>query len=329
MFCSISATLSAITGKIRCRGAAALLFFLASLGAPAWAERPLILVSPGPLILPAVALADDASVSMELWKNQEEAIARLLSKEAAAVVLPMTLGASAAGKADVVLLEVFREKLFFLLSREPAPLENLDSNPDSLKGSELLVAQGRGTALDFLLRSVLLGRGLDPDKDLRLLYAPAPEAAMLFRQGKNSWVALPEPFATAALSSGGERTDLQDAWSALGGRNPLLPAAGVFALRGYVEGAPQDAARIVEAFSRAAAAFSEDPKRACERAASFLNVKTDALERALPHITITLETAAAASADVAALLSDFRNSVSADVYGLPGPEFYYAPKTAQ
>ena len=325
MFCSISATLGAIAGKIRCRAATALLFLLVSLGAPAWAARPLILVSPGPLILPAVALADDASVDMELWKNQEEAIARLLAKEASAVVLPMTLGASVAGKADVVLLGVFREKLFFLLSREPTPLENLDF----LKGSELLVAQGRGTVLDFLLRSVLLGRGLDPDKDLRLLYAPAPEAAMLFRQGKNSWVALPEPFATTALSSGGERTDLQDAWSAVGGRNPLLPAAGVFALREVVEGAPQDAAQIVAALSRAAAAFSEDPKRACERAASFLNVKTDALERALPHITIALETADAASADVAALLSDFRSSVSADVYGLPGPEFYYVPKTAQ
>lgn len=311
-----------IVGTIRCAAVTALCFLLLS-WTPAWAERPLILVSPGPLLLPAAALADDASVRMALWKNQEEAIARLISGEASAVVLPMTLGASVAGKADVVLLGVFRERLFFLLSHGPLPL----ANPDSLKGSELLVAQGRGTVLDFLVRSVLLGLGLDPDGDLRLLYAPAPEAAMLFRQGRTPLAALPEPFATTALSAGGERTDLQDAWSGDGGRNPLLPAAGLFALRGYVEDSPRDAARIVAALSRSSAAFAEDPKRACGRAAQLLGVRTDALEKALPHITIAFEGAVAASADVAALLSDFRRAVSADAYALPGPEFYHAPKT--
>lgn len=313
--------LFSIVPKIRCRILMAFLF-LFLLCAPSRAERPLILVSPGPLILPAVALAEDSSIGMELWKNQEEAIARLLSGEAAAVVLPMTLGASAARKADIVLLGVFRERLFFLLSREPISL----ASPEALKGSELLLAQGRGTVLDFLVRAVLQNRGLDPEKDLRLVYAPAPEAAMLFNQGKHALAALPEPFATTALSAGGIRTDLQDVWSEGNARSSALPVAGVFALRGYVEGAPQDAARIVEAFSRAAAAFSEDPKRACERAARLLNIKTNALEKALPHITIAFESAVSASEDVTALLSDFRKAVSTDVYDLPGPEFYHGGK---
>lgn len=310
-----------IVGKIRCRAVTALFLLFVSC-VPASAERPLLLVSPGPLILPAVGLADEGPIGMELWKSQEEAIARLIAGEASAVVLPMTLGASIAGRTDVVLLGVFRERLFFLLSREPLG----PSGPGSLKGSELLLAQGRGTVLDFLVRSVLLSRGLDPDKDLRLVYAPAPEAAMLFNQGKHSLAALPEPFATAALSAGGVRTDLQEAWGEGGGQAPL-PVAGVFALRGYVEGAPRDAALIVEALSRSSASFEKDPKGACERAARLLNTKTNALERALPHITIAFESAIAASADVAALLSDFRRVVSVDAYPLPGPEFYYAPKT--
>ncbi len=89
----------------------------------------------GPLILATVGISRGADLRIEVWKTQEEAVTRLVTGDAAAIVLPVTVGAAYSAKADIVLLGAFRESVFSLIVRGGDGWENL-------RGREILVAQG-------------------------------------------------------------------------------------------------------------------------------------------------------------------------------------------
>ena len=279
-------------------------------------DRPLVLVSPGPLALSAVGMAESGSVRVELWKTQEEAVSRLIAGDAAAVVLPTPLGARLAEKADVVLLGVLRQRLFYLLSRDA------DTDLKKLKGGSILVAQGRGTMLDSILRSVLLDAGLEPDRDVQLSYAPAPEAAALYKEGKVTAAALPEPFATLA-AGGAPALDLQALWIAgTSGVLPDLPGAGLFCLRPFVQDRPQEAALLVRGLEESVARYTEDQEKTCDRVEELFGFKAAIFKNALPRLKIGFESAQNASADVGALLERLRVGLP-DAPAAPGAAFYY------
>ncbi len=292
------------------------LFFFLLFERDGIASQPLVLLTTGPLLPAAVRLSTDESVRVEVWRTQEEAVSRLATGEAAAAVLPATVGAVLSAKSDVVFLGAFRGNVFSLVVRNSSP----EWSWKELKGKEILVAQGRGTVLDSILRSILLGYGLHPERDVRLLYAPAPETAALYRQGKADIVALPEPFATFALEAGGRSFDPQEAWSRSTGLSARLPVGGVFAAGARVRENPGAFKELTEKFSDAAAWFEENPEEACILAGRLFGMPPERFIRALPQIGVSFETAEGCASDVSDFLSALHEALGSDA--VPPPPYF-------
>jgi ABC-type nitrate/sulfonate/bicarbonate transport system substrate-binding protein len=280
--------------------------------------RPLVLVPPGPLILATIGASIDGRIGISVWKTQEEAVTKLVTGDAAAVVLPVTVGAALARKADIVLLGAFRENVFALVARDSVA----DGGWADLRGKEILVAQGRGTVLDSILRSVLPAYGLKPGRDVSLVYAPAPEVAALYRQKRASLVALPEPFASLALEFGGRVLDPQEAWARLTGSSARFPVGGVFALRSRIAADRQELSLVVSAFAESTAWFAKHPEEACDLAGKTFGIPAERFAKALPQIHIAFDPADACSADVAALLARLHDALSPDMPPPPDLSLY-------
>ena len=294
--------------------ACGILFALSSVRC-ALAAQPVLLVPPGPLILATVGISRGADLRIEVWKTQEEAVTRLATGDAAAAVLPVTVGAALSAKADIVLLGAFRENVFSLVVRDDAGWENL-------RGREILVAQGRGTVLDSILRSVLSSYGLKPGRDVTLIYAPAPEAVALYHRGKTAIVALPEPFASLALENGGRSLDPQEAWGRLAGASARFPVGGVFAMRSVLRDNPGHASLVTSAIAASTAWFTEHPEQACDLAGEAFGMPSERFRKALPRIHISFDSSEACSSDVMSLLSRLYETLSPDMAPPPAASFY-------
>ena len=294
--------------------ACGILFALSSVRC-ALAAQPVLLVPPGPLILATVGISRGADLRIEVWKTQEEAVTRLVTGDAAAVVLPVTVGAAYSAKADIVLIGAFRESVFSLIVRDGVGWEDL-------RGREILVAQGRGTVLDSILRSVLSSYDLRPGRDVTLLYAPAPEAAALFSRGKTTIVALPEPFASLALESGGRSLDPQEAWGRMTGASARFPVGGVFAMRSALRGNPGNASLVTNAIAASTAWFAEHPEQACDLAGHAFGMPSERFRKALPRIHISFDSVEACSSDVMSLLARLYDTLSPDMAPPPAAPFY-------
>lgn len=209
------------------------------------AREATVLNPGGPALIPMAGLlgehvSGDVPLHLVMWRTQEEALGRLLRDPELYAVLPVPLGVLLGARSDLVLLAVHEWRVFSLVVSQTTPFDGWPS----LAGKELYVAQGRGAMLDALTRLLLRREGLDPTKDLRLVYAPPQEIVALFRQGRIVAAVLPEPFATLCLAHGQGRIalDLQQAWQdATGGR---VPVAGLFVHRDHVRNAPEEVAEV-------------------------------------------------------------------------------------
>lgn len=185
----------------------------------------------GPTIIPISPMLDGivkgyVSLNIILWKNPDEAIARIVSGEAKFAVLPITTAANLYSKGiDIKLVGVHEWKVFYLVSKQE--LKDLSI----LKGKTVYSAHGRGQTVDVLLRYLLVLNGLEPDKDVQFVYAPPQEVVALFKAGKVDFAALPEPFVSMCLTSGGKIIlDFQEEWNKISGSKNGIPVAGLFVL---------------------------------------------------------------------------------------------------
>jgi NitT/TauT family transport system substrate-binding protein len=185
----------------------------------------------GPTIIPISPMLDGivkgyVNLNIILWKNPDEAIARIVSGEAKFAVLPITTAANLYSKGiDIKLVGVHEWKVFYLVSKQE--LKDLSI----LKGKTVYSAHGRGQTVDVLLRYLLVLNGLEPDKDVQFVYAPPQEVVALFKAGKVDFAALPEPFVSMCLTSGGKIIlDFQEEWNKISGSKNGIPVAGLFVL---------------------------------------------------------------------------------------------------
>lgn len=282
---------------------------------PCFAAPPVVLFPPGPLMLAAAGLTDTNDVEVLVWKTPEEAMTKLVTGDATAAVLPVTLGAALSTRVEMTLLGVFREDLFSLILREEP-----GRGVTKLTGKEIIVAQGRGTVLDLLLRALLNKEGVDPDRSLALVYAPAPEALALYKRGKGNGVALPEPFATIAAEEGGVVVDLEEKWGQKTGSFKDIPAAGLFALTSRTRERPEEALLVRSRVEESALLYERNPSD------SFSTVRerfglSDHFRKALPRIRISFDRSKEALPDVEAFLRELYDTLPA---GTEPPSFSFA-----
>ncbi|HPE69452.1 MAG TPA: ABC transporter substrate-binding protein [Thermotogota bacterium] len=185
----------------------------------------------GPTMISVVGMLEqrvpqEIPAQFTFWSTFDQVTAELASGRAEIMALPVTLGATLYNRGiDVRLLAVTLWEGFYLV----APEGTVQSAGD-LEGMQLYTPQGKGQTGDVLIRVMLQQQGLDPEKDVSILYATPPEIIGLMSAGKVKAAVLPEPFVSLALQKVpglAIAMDMQKVWEATSG-TPRVPITGIF-----------------------------------------------------------------------------------------------------
>ena len=227
----------------------------------------------GPSIIPVVGILENRfgeDLEVVFWKSVDEVLAHVKKKDVDIAIIPVSMGANLYNKGlNIELAAVTMWKAFYVIGTENV------SRVEDLKGKEIYMPHSKGTTVDVMLRYMLTMAGIDPEKDVKLLYAPPQEIVALLKTGKAKIAAPPEPFVTIALKIPGVKIlfDVQEEWSRFTGLPPRVPITGVFVLR--------DSPSIPSALKAIRDSLNwalENPQAACEKATEYLKgFRTDIL----------------------------------------------------
>jgi len=268
------------------------------------------------------ALPQGDSLALEAVASADAMAAKLVSGELDAAVLPVNLAAKLhASGLPYRMIAVVGMGMVSVVTTDPA----IRSFED-LKGREIHVA-GQGATPEYLLRTISKQRGLDPDKDLNLVFRlPYPEIATSLVAGRISLAVLPEPFATQALKGNSRARvpfSLDALWQEATGR-PGYPMS-VFVMRdALLRERPGTAKAIVDAYEASITWVKAHPVEAGALVEKHdLGLKAAVASAAIPRSAYVFVSARAARGDVEALLSVFLAISPKSIGGrLPSPDFY-------
>ena len=175
-------------------------------------------------------LSADYEIKLEALSQADLLAALFISGEAKIGILPPNMAAKIASTGrKIQIAAVTGNGMLSLLSGDPSV-----RTIDHLKGKTLEVA-GQGATPDFVIRKILLSRGLVPGRDVQLGYALAyPEIALALAAGRVKFALLPEPFATMALTNNPGLfavEDIQNEWAKIHQKN--RSGAGINAADNY------------------------------------------------------------------------------------------------
>jgi NitT/TauT family transport system substrate-binding protein len=262
-------------------------------------------------------------VKVEALAQADLAAARFISGEAKAGILPPNAAAKIASSGrNIQLAAVTGTGMLSLLTQDPQ-VRSLDD----LRGKTVEVA-GQGATPDYVLRRLLLLRGINPDRDITLNYSLAyPEIAQSLIAGRVLTALLPEPFATMArlgkpeLRSPG---DIQEEWIRAGGQGnyPMT----VFVVDGTFAAYNPGAVKIILDSLRASIEWTvSNPAGAGALVEKHeLGLRAPVAAAAIPRSNYVFVPAAEARPAVEDLFRLFLEFSPASIGGaLPGDGFYF------
>ena len=135
-----------------------------------------------------------------------------------------------------------------------------------LKG-KTMYATGQGANPEYILRHLLAENGLDPDKDVEIVFADPTEISAKLLSGEIDTAMLPVPAATAAIakSQGSVRDaiDLTQAWNDLDNGSQLIMSA-VVARADFIEEHPQAVQTFLREYEGSVTYVRDNPELAGE-----------------------------------------------------------------
>lgn len=265
-------------------------------------------------------------VQMIAEKSADLMAAKVISGEYDLAVLPINMAAKLrASGIDIVLAAIVGNGMVSFLTND-ASIGRLSD----LRNKDVYVA-GQGATPSYLFRYLLKASGLDPDRDIHLLYSmPYPEMAAALAAGRIRYAVLPEPFTTLAIEKNEARDlksplDLEALWRSATGQNSY-PMTALIVSGKLAATSPSAIKEIL-----AAASSSITWVRAYPEAAGLLVEKKDlglqaaVAADAIPRSEYVFESATEARSSIEALLGVFLESDPASIGGkLPGDAFYAA-----
>ena len=152
-------------------------------------------------------------------------------------------------------------------------------------------AVGQGANPEYILRYVLSENGLDPDKDVTLLFADAAEVTQKLMTGEAEVAMLPVPAATAAIikSEGKVRAalDMTEEWDALNTGSQLIMTA-VVARTEFIEQHPDAVAVFLEEYAGSIDYVNTNVDDAAELVAGFgITPSAPIAKQAIPQCHLT------------------------------------------
>lgn len=317
------------------KGVAAALAVSALPSAPAVAAVPeLTLWGPpaGPSITLVHAIASGLlrsvaeKVTFKTWRSPDELRAGLTSQTMDVFILPTQTAANLFNRGlGVRLLNVMTNGLLHVVAGD----ETLTSIP-ALKGRVVSVPYRNDTP-EIIFRRLLVGHGLDPEKDITLRFAGSPmESVQLLVTGRADAALLPEPAATAAIMGSGKITkalyrtiDVQQAWGEVTGLGSALPQAGLGVTERFLTANGPAVEALHSGLVLAAASVNAHPERAAADAFDALWVPPPVVVESIPHSNLIAMRAAQARPTLEAVYRSVAEFDAKIIGGkLPAAEFY-------
>ena len=198
-----------------------------------------------------------------------------------------------------------------------------------LKG-KTIYATGQGANPEYILRHLLTENGLDPDKDVEIVFADATEISAKLISGEIETAMLPVPAATAAIaqSKGSVRDaiDLTTAWNDLDNGSQLIMSA-VVARADFLEEHPQAVDAFLEEYEASVTYVKENPEEAGQLVADLGIAPSAAIaQQAIPQCNLVF----LAGEDMKPAISGYYEvlySIDPTAVGgkLPDDDIYYVP----
>ncbi|WDV44447.1 stalk domain-containing protein [Clostridiaceae bacterium M8S5] len=190
-------------------------------------------------------LGKNVNVNYEMLKQVSLIQANMLNKKADFIVAPTNLGANIYNKTkgEYILADVYSWGVLYLSSTEEI------KDFSGLKGKEIYLIGKTGTP-GIVFNKLLQLNGLDPEKDVKLIYLSSPqELAMYMISGKAKTAVLPEPVQTQVLMKNKKVKvvmNIQEEWGKKYDSKLGFPQSSIFVKKEFLD-AHRD---IVKSFLR-------------------------------------------------------------------------------
>lgn len=200
---------------------------------------------------------------------------------------------------------------------------------DDLIG-ETIYSAGAGANPEYILRYLLSECGIDPDEDVELVFADAPEIQAKLLSGEIKYAMLPVPAATATIIKGGGQVraaiDVTEAWNDMGSGSNLIMTA-VVARAEFIEEHPEAVDAFLKEYAASIDYVNNNVDEAAEIIAGYGIAPNAAIaKQAIPQCHLVCIT----GGDMAPAISDYFmvlysvNPASVGG-GLPDDGIYYVP----
>ncbi|MDR1949314.1 MAG: ABC transporter substrate-binding protein [Spirochaetaceae bacterium] len=272
--------------------------------------------------------APGLDIRVEALAQADLLAARFIAGEARVGILPANVAAKIASSGKPVqVAAVLGTGMLSLLSSDPGVRRIED-----LRGKTVEVA-GQGATPDYVFRRILLAKGLDPDRDLRLSYVLAyPEIAQSLIAGRAANALLPEPFATMARAGRPDLRqigDIQAEWAAAnGGVGENYPMTVLVVDAGLAAARPEAVRAILNAVKASLEWVASHPAEAGALTEKHgLGLRAAVVSAAIPRSNYVFIPAAEARPALETLFRAFLEFSPASIGGvLPGDAFYLTPR---
>ena len=255
----------------------------------------------------------------------DEVVAALSKGDADIAAVATNLAATLYNKTDggVTVLAVNTLGVLSLLSngQEAATVSDL-------KG-KTIYAPGQGANPEYILRYVLTGNGLDPDKDVTLRFVgEGSELLTVWQSDPEAVILAPQPVATSILMQNDNAKtlfDMTEEWDKIAGGDSTLMMGCVIVRNEFLQANPG----AVELFLQEYAASIEKAQSDVEGTAALcqqygLIPKAALAQKALPSCGLTFVTGAEMKTSLSGYLQVMFDANPKSVGGtLPGDNFYY------
>ena len=257
--------------------------------------------------------------------TNDEVVAALSKGDADIAAVATNLAATLYNKTDggVTVLAVNTLGVLSLLSNG----QEVNAVSD-LKG-KTIYAPGQGANPEYILRYVLTGNGLDPDKDVTLRFVgEGSELLTVWQSDPEAVIMAPQPVATSILMQNeNARTlfDMTEEWDKIAGGDSTLMMGCVIVRNEFLQANPG----AVELFLQEYAASIEKAQSDVEGTATLceqygLIPKAALAQKAIPSCGLTFVTGAEMKTGLSGYLQVMFDANPKSVGGaLPGDNFYY------
>jgi ABC-type nitrate/sulfonate/bicarbonate transport system substrate-binding protein len=217
-------------------------------------------------------------LDVELFSNHAQALALLLRGQADMILTGTSQGwENHLGGGPLVMVDTGIWGVSSLIGRERR------FNGFADLRSKTVAVPFPGSPLDVQMRVLLEEAGLDPARDIKIVYSPPAQTAARLLNGSIDAAPLPEPLASNLVLRGdlNRLIQMKDAWAGVSGGDPLSPQVSLFVTRSTVGSSRSDLEMIVRHWREASTWVTDHPSQAAGLFAPVLELPPDILTEAI------------------------------------------------